>query len=410
MYLSLSETIKVDSITYTILDKMSYFAYKLWNISNYEKMNYKELGFDKFPDWKKQRSYLKDNFFYKMLPSQTAQNVLSSLDEGWKSFFELKKNNSIENPKPPKFKREHISITFSQNGFRLKNGTLRLTISSGLRLKLKELDIYNRFIFLDVKKLDGLDVKEIYIKVLSDNKIKLIATYKISDVEIKPDNSKYLSIDLGVKNSFTCYDNRGKSFIISGFLNITHLYDKKIAYYQEVNSKQQYNLGVKYPKPSKKILSMYKNKKNRVNNFIHQASRYIANYCIDNNINTVVIGDIKGIRDNCDIGINNQGLHSFPYNKIYSMLEYKLKLAGIRMVKQKEYYTSKCSPLSKRVNKTYSFKSGKRIKRGLYKDQNYVFNADSVGAYNILRLYAQKNKLDINIPLSGLSNPQRIIF
>ena len=51
MHLSLSETLKVDDTTYTILDKMSYFAYKLWNVSNYEKMNYKELGFDKFPDW-----------------------------------------------------------------------------------------------------------------------------------------------------------------------------------------------------------------------------------------------------------------------------------------------------------------------------------------------------------------------
>ena len=37
-----------------------------------------------------------------------------------------------------------------------------------------------------------------------------------------------------------------------------------------------------------------------------------------------------------------------------------------------------------------------------------LFNADSVGAFNILRLYEQQEQKGLNIPLNGLSNPNKI--
>ena len=108
---------------------------------------------------------------------------------------------------------------------------------------------------------------------------------------------------------------------------------------------------------------------------------------MNNNINTVIIGDVKGIRKDNNLGhVNNQKLHSLPYNKIYQMLEYKLRLKGIRLIKQKESYSSQTSPIAPFVNKEYAKKSN-RIKRGLYRDKDKMWNADIVGAYNILRLY-----------------------
>ena len=47
-------------------------------------------------------------------------------------------------------------------------------------------------------------------------------------------------------------------------------------------------------------------------------------------------------------------------------------------------YTSQCSPLSPEVGKRYAEPS-KRKERGLYRDGNRTYNADAVGAYNILR-------------------------
>ena len=70
-----------------IFGHMGYAAYKLWNVGNYEKLNYKKLGMTVFPNWYDQKKRLKDNFFYKNLPSQTAQDVLQQLQEAWNSFF-----------------------------------------------------------------------------------------------------------------------------------------------------------------------------------------------------------------------------------------------------------------------------------------------------------------------------------
>ena len=58
-------------------------------------------------------------------------------------------------------------------------------------------------------------------------------------------------------------------------------------------------------------------------------------------IRYVVVGDIRNIRKEKDMGHKtNQKFHSLPYNKLYIMLEYKLKLYGIPLIKQEESYTS----------------------------------------------------------------------
>lgn len=47
--------------------------------------------------------------------------------------------------------------------------------------------------------------------------------------------------------------------------------------------------------------------------------------------------------------------------------------------------------LSSEVSKTYACKAN-RVHRGLYRDGDSVWNADVVGAFNILRLYAQDSR------------------
>ena len=59
---------------------------------------------------------------------------------------------------------------------------------------------------------------------------------------------------------------------------------------------------------------------------------------------------------------------------------------GSALIKQEESYTSQCSPLSPEVGKRYAEPSNRK-ERGSYRDGNRVYNADAVGAYNILRKY-----------------------
>ena len=85
------------------------------------------------------------------------------------------------------------------------------------------------------------------------------------------------------------------------------------------------------------------------------------------------------------------------------MLEYKLKLAGIRLVKQEESYTSQCSPYEKKVSKEAAQKLNRK-ERGLYVVNEKIFNADAVGAYNIMKKYFAVSGIDKELSVSGLSD------
>ena len=74
---------------------------------------------------------------------------------------------------------------------------------------------------------------------------------------------------------------------------------------------------------------------------------------------------------------------------------------------QEESYSSQCPPSSGEVTETYAEKKN-RITRGLYKDGGCLYNADAVGAYNILRKYGTVSGAAAAMPVSGLGNPEVI--
>ena len=98
MVLSKETTVILTNEEANILGHMNYAAYKLWNICNYERNNYRNLGLSEYPDWYYQKKAHKDNIWYRSLPSQTAQEVCKTLDKSWKSYFKLLKTGGIENP------------------------------------------------------------------------------------------------------------------------------------------------------------------------------------------------------------------------------------------------------------------------------------------------------------------------
>lgn len=365
----------------------------------------KELGMSQYPNWYDQKKRLKENFFYKNLPSQTAQDVLQQLEEAWKSFFMLLKSKGVENPNPPRFRKKKMDITFLKDAIRQEEGKIRLTIPKQLKTYLKSQEVDANYLYLKTKRFSDIHIKEIQIK-FDEKRYTAIAVYEEAEVPIQEDNGHYLAIDMGLKNTLTCYDSEGKTFLINGLLNTTHYFDKQIAGYQGISDRQQSSIGIKYPKKSKKVRSLYRRKKNKVTDFIHKTTRYVAEYCLAEHITTVVIGDMKGIRKENNLGRINQQLHSFPYEQIFQKLEYKLKRYGIRMIRQKESYSSQCSPKSDKVGKAFAQKHNRKY-RGLYVDGTDIYNADCVGAYNILRLYLQKNKLPFPEAV-GLNCPQKV--
>ena len=135
---------------------------------------------------------------------------------------------------------------------------------------------------------------------------------------------------------------------------------------------------------------------NRINDYIHKSCKKIIDYCLDNNIQIIVLGYNQNIKQNINIGtINNQNFVNIPYYKLKENLQYRCDKNKIQLIIQEESYTSKASSINFDYIPTYkqddnnTIFTGTRQYRGLYitqwKNKEIKINADVNGALNILR-------------------------
>jgi len=141
---------------------------------------------------------------------------------------------------------------------------------------------------------------------------------------------------------------------------------------------------------SNRIKKISTKKNNITEDHIHKVSRWIINYCIENNIDNIVIGRNKDWQRKSNIGKkNNQKFVQIPFESLINKIIYKAEENGIKVQIMTEQYTSKSSFIDNDVipDKFGKYKfSGKRIKRGLYQSKNgTLINADVNGSFNILR-------------------------
>lgn len=120
---------------------------------------------------------------------------------------------------------------------------------------------------------------------------------------------------------------------------------------------------------------------------IHKVSRYIVNYCIDNNIGSLVIGLNKGWKNGINLGKRiNQKFVEIPFSKLIDKISYKCKLVGIILQVHEESYTSKVDHLAFEKLGKHDVYLGKRKKRGLFQSSiGKLINADINGAIGIGR-------------------------
>lgn len=250
-----------------------------------------------------------------------------------------------------------------------KNGKIHLSQTEiYINTKLKNFDIINE------------------VRIIPRNNHYIIeVVYEKQELELKIDNNRYLSIDLGLNNLATCCSNINgfKPFIINGkpLKSINQFYNKELSFYKSKLEKEN------KIKKSKRISRLTNKRNNKVNDYLHKSSRILVNQLVSNNINTLVIGNNKEWKQDINIGKrNNQNFVQIPHGRFIDMLEYKCKLLGINVILQEESYTSKCSFLdSEKICKHEEY-LGRRIKRGLFRSGNGVLiNADVNGSYNIMR-------------------------
>ncbi len=406
-----------------VLGHLTYAARKLWNVANNERKTWtKELGVP-YPNWYEQKKRLKDHFWYKNLPSQSAQELLHTLDGAWMSFYKLKETGGVENPKPPKYKRENFNMKYLKDGFKVLCGNrVRLAIPKQLRGYLQEkFDFKDTFLYVDVPnhlQLEAEHVKTLEFKPLSGGKYDLIAVVEVPEKEPKV-SGKFMSLDFGVNNFLTCYLYDGSSHVFSGrqLLAINRYFDKMIGYYDSLSDSQQTAKGTQYPKQSKRVDKLYEKRRKQVKHLLHAMTRAVINLAVEHSIETIILGDLTGIRQERNFGAKtNQKFHKWPFRKVIELIGYKAGLAGIAVRKITEEYTSQtCSVCKSMPSQENAHKSNRKY-RGLYvcKDCGTVINADVNGAINIAKKYLETQHsglvLSAGQPVVVLGTPKMYRF
>jgi len=321
---------------------------------------------------------MRDEECFKALPSHTSQITIIRLGDNWKSYFvaikDWAKNKSKYTgmPKLPKYKDKNgrFIAGFDYQQGRFRDGKYWFPKKFGKGNK------YENYIETDIEKKDFVRLE--IIPCGNCYKISIIYHKQIEEKEGY--NGNYLGIDLGVNNLATLTNNTGlRPVAINGrILKSVNLY------YNKLFAKASSYIG---RGSSNRIQRLTTKRNNIVWDYMHKVSRFIINYCLENNIDNIIIGRNKDWQRNSNIGRkNNQVFVQIPFEQLINNLIYKGEDAGIKVKVISEEYTSKASFLEDdEFVKGYKF-SGKRIKRGLYKTKNKILiNADVNGSYNILR-------------------------
>jgi len=213
--------------------------------------------------------------------------------------------------------------------------------------------------------------------------------------------SRVCSIDLGVNNFVTLTNNIGiKPIIINGkgLKSYNQYYNKRKAKLQSDVMKRNSKFW------SNKLDSINFKRHNVMKNFIHNASKMIVNYCIKNNIDTLICGYNKKWKQNVEMGTsNNQKFVSIPYKMFVDQLQYKCENVGIKYIINNESYTSGTSFLDGEMPTKENYNKSRRIKRGLFKSNTgKLINSDVNGSLQIMKKVFSDT---ISYEIEGVLNP-----
>ena len=413
MYLTVKQQIKhLSKEDYKSIKELCHIAKKLANQAIYNVRQY-YFNEGEYLNYEKNYHLLKTSENYKLLNSNMAQQILKEVDGSFKSFFALLKlakkgKYSFKDCSLPKYIPKEGYATLVISFVRINGNKLMLPFSNGYGKTHKRIEITIPPVLL------GKIVKEIrIIPKLNAGFFEIQYIYKAERVQRNLNKKNALALDLGINNLVTAVSSTGKSFIIDGrrLKSINQWFNKENVRLQSIKDKQHF--GEKQTNKQKTIVN---HRNNKVNDYMSKTARKIIDYCIANDIGTIIVGYNETFQRNANMGKrNNQNFVNIPYGRLRDKLEYLCELNSIVFVKQEESYTSKASFWDKDIipvynddnPKEYVF-SGRRIQRGLYKTASgKVLNADINGALNIMR---KSSVVDVNILYSRgeVDTPVRI--
>lgn len=363
---------------YSMLDEFCFKSKNLYNFANYQiRQKFCETG--EFINYNTMDKLLKQKdmeFDYRNMPTaQSAQQCLRLLEKNWKSFFasvkDYKKNpsNYTGRPKLPKYldkNGRNILILTNMNCKVRDNVIVFPKVFNGFTLKTK------------VNSLQQ-------VRILPRNKHIIVeVVYNYESKDSLEDNRRYLGVDIGLDNLATIVNNVGYSPIIingKGLKSINKYYNKQISHYREVAKRMN---KLDYTERMNK-LTIKRN--NKIDDFMHKASKFIVDYALGINCNTIIIGNNKDWKRGSKMSKNvNQSFVGIPHQRFIEMIKYKCENVGLNLIITEESYTSGTSFLDGELPCKDNYDKTRRKYRGLFiSNEGIKINADVNGAYQIIK-------------------------
>ena len=382
MYLCIHQQLKyLSKEDFLTLRELSHAAKNMYNVGLY---NIRQYYFEHMEYLRYNDNYHKSKYNenYRILNSNMAQQILKEVDSTFQSFFALlKKEGSFA--RIPKYLDKYGYYPLIIGFVRVSNGRISVPFSNSFKKSHKT-------IYINIPKvLEYKSIKEIRIIPKQNARFfEVQYTYEVPDEKKNLNKQNALAIDLGIGNLCSCVTNDGKSFIIDGrkLKSFNQWFNKENARLQSIKDKQGVN-GITH-----RQAALWNKRDNIVRDYVHKSCSHIIDYCITNNIGTIILGYSRDWQNRTNLGkINNQHFTNLPLGQIRKNLQYRCERYGIALILQEESYTSKASFFDGDIIPVYGEKneipkfSGKRIKRGLYEaSSGYRYNADINGALNIL--------------------------
>ena len=314
------------------------------------------------------KAYLK----FKQYPCQThsVQAVIDDYCGARRSFFTNRKTHP--NAKPPNKTRKFHTFTWRATGISYKRGNLRLSMG---------LDRDPLWIKIDKKfhKVVPAEVSLVYNR--TTQQYEFHATYDTTPKKTKAKVGSAVAVDMGEIHPIVSFDGINADIYNGREIRSVVRYQNKFK--SSIN--KALSRCVRYSRRWKK-LKRVKNKNlqklaAQLRDMRHKITSRFVSTCRERKIETIVIGDLKHIRQSINYGKKaNQKLHQWAFSKIQNMITYKAKAVGISIDIEDEAYTSQTCP---------SCGHRKKPSRRTYRcgQCEWQGHRDVVGASNILTKY-----------------------
>ncbi|TLM98212.1 IS200/IS605 family element transposase accessory protein TnpB, partial [bacterium] len=364
---------------------------RAWNdCLNHAKEHHQQTG--KWIDKKELQVLTKGRYH---LHSQSIQSVQERYLEARKNAWKAKQAGYGHIRYPYKTKR-HYPTRWKKDGLVIcPNGKIQL--SMGIHQGKRE-----KPVIVHASHIPNGKVKE--IELIWDRKLMLAISYEDEITPVANNHTGTAAIDMGEIHGIAAVAETGQALIVTSRLlrSVKRLRNKQHA--KLCKQQSRCHKGSRRWKKLQRAIGKISSKTDRQQqDMLHKMSRKFATWADEQQVKTVVVGDVEGVQRNTSkrkkansqkkrrTRQQNQRLSQWPFGLLLMMLSYKLAALGIKLSKTDESYTTQTCPVCGRKKKV----SGRKYKCYC----GYAMHRDLHGARNILakHKYGEIRALDWEI-------------